>query len=159
MSGKMSSGKNRALGISRLKIGFIALFVIFGGLLAGTKYFDLSLVVEESMEQGVIEAVRQGVAEYAVISRGKGRSTIYPPLLDDAEPGAATPQNLFFSHILQRGIAVEGWEKTGQNEYRAPTGEKYVYDPRTGSFETRGSMAATDMEQSSKTPRLDGGGQ
>lgn len=158
MHEKSISGKSRSLGASRLEIGFLALFVIFGGLLAITKYLDLSLLVDGSMEQGVIQGVRQGIAAYAVESRDRGRASPYPPVLDEAEAGDATPQNLFFSRVLQRGIAVEEWKKTGPYEYRAPTGETFIYDPRTGSFATRVSMMAGGVDHSPQTTRPDVGG-
>ena len=154
---KMFSGKTRSLGFSRLEIGFLALLIVFGGLLATTKYLDLSILVDGSMEQGVIKAVQDGIAAYAGKSRDRGSASLYPPALDEAETGDATPQNLFFSNVLQRGIAVEGWTKAGQYEYRAPTGEKFIYDPQTGSFETHGSMTAKGMDHSSQTPQPDAG--
>ena len=144
---KTTAGKSRTLGISRLEMGFIALFVVFGGLLAATKYFDLSSLVAGSMDQGVVKAVREGVDAYSVNARTRGRTPIYPPILDDAKTGLANPQNLFFSHVLQRGIAVEGWVKEGTHEYRAPTGKTYIYDPQTGSFETRANMTAEDINR------------
>ena len=145
---KMSSGKIRSFGISRLKMGFFALLIAFGGLLAVTKYLDLSIVVKDSMDQGVIKAVRQGIAEYAERSRERNSTLLYPPVLDDAKIGKATPHNLFFSNVLQRGIAVEGWAKIGQYEYRTPRGEKLIYDPRTGDLQTHGSMTASTMDHS-----------
>jgi hypothetical protein len=152
---KIFSGKKRSLGISRLEIGFFALLIVFGGLLVTTKYLDLSILVDGSMEQGVIKAVREGIAAYAMESRDRGRTVLYPAMLDDAETGVATPQNLFFSNVLQRGIAVEGWTKAGQYEYRAPAGEKFIYDPQTGSFEMHGSMTAKGMDHSSQNRQPD----
>ncbi len=154
---KYFSGKARSLGISRLEIGFFALLIVFGGLLVVTKYLDLSILLEDSMDQGVVRAVRQGIAAYAVESRNRGNASLYPPLLDAAEAGAGTPHNLFFSNVLPKGIAVEGWEKAGQYEYQAPTGEKFFYDPQTGSFETHGNLTETGMDSSSQTPQSDAG--
>ncbi len=157
MHKKNFSGKTRSLGISRLEIGFFALLIVFGGLLVVTKYLDLSILLEDSMDQGVVRAVRQGIAAYAVESQNRGSPSLYPPVLDDAETGAGTPHNLFFSNVLPRGIAVEGWEKAGQYEYRAPIGEKFFYDPRTGSFETHGNLTETGIGRSSQTPQSDAG--
>ncbi len=151
---KTPSGKTRSLGITRLEMGFLALLIVFVGLLATTKYQDLSITVADSVEQGVIEALRQGVAAYAEKSRYRGSTLLYPSELDEAKIGAATPQNLFFANVLQKGIAVEGWAKTGRYEYRAPSGEMFEYDPQTGSFEVRGQMSEKVMghpSQSSQT--------
>jgi len=148
----MQSEKTRSLGSSRLKIGFLAILTLLGGLLAVTKYLDLSVTVEDSMEQGVITAVQEGISAYAEGSRDSGGALHYPAVLDDAKTGEATAQNLFFSNVLQRGIAVEGWTKTGQYEYRTPRGGRMVYDPRTGSFEIPGSMNGADGNPVSQIP-------
>lgn len=87
------------------------------------------------MEEGVVRAVRQGISTYAEDSHYQGRTSLYPPVLDDAESGDATAQNLFFSYVLERGIAVEGWTKAGVYEYGTPSGEKINYNPKTGSFQ------------------------
>ena len=153
----MFSGKHRFLRITRLETSFLAILLIFGGLLAISKYLELSGLVDGSMEQGVITAVRQGIAAYAAESRKRGSASLYPPALDEAGIGPATPQNLFFSNVLQRGIAVGGWSKTGGYEYRAPSGGLFVYDPATGKFEANEGMEALAMDQPSRTRQRDAG--
>lgn len=105
------------------------------GVLAITKYFDLSELTEDSMESGVIVAVQQGLAGYAEESRDIGRKPVYPEVLDNASLGDTGMRNPFFANVLERGIAVAGWSKTGINEYATPSGVGYVYNPDTGSFE------------------------
>jgi len=150
---KSFSSKAGSHGFSRLEIGFFALLVVFGGLLAFTKYQDLSRLVEGSMDEGVIKAVQQGIAAYADESRELGSTSLYPSKLDEAETGVSTPQNLFFSNVLPKGIAVAGWAKTGPNEYRAPSGKELVYDPQKGSFGAHRSRVATDMDHPASPPR------
>ncbi len=154
---KTPTGKTRSLGITRLEMGFLAILIIFVGLLAITRYQDLSITVADSMEQGVVMAVRQGVAAYAEKSRYRGSVSPYPSVLDEAKIGAATSQNLFFAYVLQKGIAVEGWTKAGHHEYRAPSGEMFDYDPQTGSFEARRGMSANSMDHSSQTRQTGAG--
>ena len=147
----MSPRKKLSLGITRLEMGFFAVLVIFGGLLATTKYLDLAIFVEDSMEQGVIEAVREGISAYREESLKRGGTSRYPPVLDGAETGRSTPQNLFFSKVLERGIAVEGWAKTNPYQYLTPSGTIFIYDPLTGNFDTHESATATDRVHSSQT--------
>ena len=135
----MISEKIRSLGITPLTFGFIALLVVFGGLLSITRYLDLSATVEGSMEPGVVRAVQQGIAAYAAASRDRGRTPIYPPVLDEAVAGHTRPQNPFFSSVLEGGIAVDGWVKAGRYEYRGPSEASFIYNPRTGSFEKHGT--------------------
>ena len=133
---KMSPNPGHSLGYTRLGVGFALLLIVFGTLLAVTKFLDLSALTEGSMDQGVIEAVRQGISAYAENAKDKDTaSSPYPAMLDEAEIGDATPQNLFFSHVLPKGIAATGWAKTGRYEYRSPSGNSYRYDPREGTFE------------------------
>ena len=149
------SAKTRSLGIARLQMGFFVLLVIFGGLLAVTKYLDLSVLVKGSMDQGVVRAIRQGIAAYAEESRDRGSTPLYPPVLDDAKAGQAAQQNPFFSTVLQRGVAVDGWAKVGRYEYRTPSGERYVYDPLTGEFNTRGTMTPPGINDASQVGQSD----
>jgi len=130
----MYSGHCQSDGYSRLEIAFMLVLALFVGLLAVTKYMEVSVDAEEAMEPGLITGVREGIAAYAEESKARGNSILYPLFLDDAKPGAATPQNLFFGRVLERGVAVTGWSKLEKNQYQAPSGKKIVYNPRTGAF-------------------------
>lgn len=122
-------------GYTRLGMAFAVVLVVFGVLLAVTKYLDLTDLTEGSMDEGVVKAVQQGISAYAKNSKGSGRpASPYPDVLDEADLGDSTPNNLFFFYVLPKGIAVEGWAKTGKNEYRSPSGGIYVYDSLSGTF-------------------------
>ena len=107
------------------------------GVLAVTKYFDLSELTEGSMESGVIVAVQEGLASYAEESRETGRQPVYPQTLDQAQMGETDMRNPFFANVLDRAVAVTGWSKTGKNTYTTPNGTGYVYDPATGQFDPK----------------------
>lgn len=107
------------------------------GILAVTKYLDLSELTEGSMESGVIVAVQEGLIGYAEESRDIGRQPVYPETLDQAQIGETDMRNPFFANVLDRGVAVTGWSKTGKNTYTTPNGTGYVYDPVTGQFDPK----------------------
>ncbi|MCP3670588.1 MAG: hypothetical protein GY814_09165 [Gammaproteobacteria bacterium] len=136
---------HRQSGASRLEIAFIAVMVISLGLFAYTKYVDISIASKASVEDGLIEAVRNGIHDYAVDSKKAGSSTLYPPFLDKAQLGAATPENMLFTFVTGKrifvgsGVAVDGWAKTATNQYTAPSGKKYLYTPKTGVFDISGA--------------------
>lgn len=149
---KMLPRRSHSLGYTRLEIGFALLLVVFGALLAVTKFRDLSVVVDGSMDQGIVDAVQQGISAYALESKeGEGDSSPYPSVLDEADIGDASPQNLFFFYVLPNGIAVEGWAKTDRYEYRAPSGETYIYDPHTGTFDAQAGTTDTPLDDPAKS--------
>lgn len=146
----MSLLNNRQSGATRLGAAFIALILVTVVLLAYTKYVEISTASKGSVENGVIQAVRMGLDDYAYESSKNKLSKPYPPRLDEASLGKATSNNLFFTLVLDKriavgsGIAVEGWSKTAKNAYVAPSGKQYVYDPETGVFDV--PAAATNKK-------------
>ena len=130
-----------SLGYTRLGMAFGVVLVVFGVLLAVTKFRDLTDLTEGSMDEGVVNAVQKGISAFAKSSKGSGRpASPYPDVLDEADVGPSTPNNLFFFYVLPKGIAVEGWAKTGRNEYRSPSGGSYVYDAQAGTFGLQGAI-------------------
>ena len=130
----MSMNNRKTAGPSRLKTAYILLFIAFIGVLGTTKYLELSTDAREAVEEGVVAAVRQGLADRDAFGNVPAA---HPDTLDTAEKGAATPSNRFFAHVLEKDIAVAGWSKTGTREYQAPSGIKYEYDPKKGTFEAK----------------------
>lgn len=131
-----------------MEIAFISLILVTVGLMAYIKYTEISVGSKTSVEEGMIEVIRIGIYDYAVASKKAGSAKLFPPFLDEAELGPASPNNLFFTFVTGKriavgsGIAVEGWIKTARNEYTAPSGKQYVYDPEKGVFDT----TATDKK-------------
>ena len=130
----MQKTASKSAGYSRLEIAFMLVLVIFVGLLAITKYLEISKDAEQAMEPGLIEGVRAGIASFAEEARDRGNSQLYPNVLDDAEPGPVTARDPYFGRVLDRGVAVEGWSKLAKNRYRTPSGKSVVYNPETGEF-------------------------
>jgi len=131
----MSPGNARPMGFTKLEVAFILVLVALVGMLAVTRFFDLSLTARQSVDTGVIAAVRQGISDYAMESRDLGRRPVYPPLLDHADTGEVTSHNRFFTQVIENGLAVSGSTKTGRHLYRGPNGESLSYDPNTGNFD------------------------
>ncbi len=145
----MNLRNHRQSGASRLEIAFIAVIVMTVALLAYIKYTEISIASKASVEDGLIEVIRNGIHDYAVDSKKAGSSVLYPPFLDEAKLGPATPKNVLFTFVTGKrifvggGIAVDGWVKTAKNRYTAPSGKKYVYSPRAGVFD----VSATDNKK------------
>lgn len=135
----MDSVTGNQFGASRLAVTFPLLLLALVVILGVTKYFELSGKAESSVEEGVVSAIRQGVADHAERARGSGQKRVFPVVLDTARVGRATMQNEFFGNVLERSIAVDGWEKMSEHEYKAPSGERYVYDPGRGTFTMSGT--------------------
>ncbi len=149
----MSSGNARPMGFSRLEIAFILVLIALVGIPAVTQFLDLSLTARQSVDQGVIAAVRKGIADYAQAARNFDRLPIYPPLLDRADTGAATPRNPFFTEVIEDGLAVSGWLKTGPHSYRGPKGELLNYDAQTGDFGTAPHDADAGAPGAAQSPQ------
>ncbi len=130
----MHNEHSSATGYSRLEIAFFLALLLLVGLPAVTKYFELSRDAEQAMEPGLIEGIRAGIAAYAEESLERGSSQRYPNVLDEAAPGPVTPRDPFFSRVLEKGVAVEGWSKLEKNQYRTPSGRRIVYNSQTGEF-------------------------
>ena len=147
----MNPGNSRLLGFSKLEIAFILVLVALVGVLAITRYLDLSVTARQSVDSGVVAAVRKGIADYALESQDRGRFPVYPPLLDQADIGEVTSRNPFFTHVVENGLAVIGWVKTGPDAYRAPDGESFTYVPGTGDFSAAANSIAPRMPRPSRT--------
>ncbi|MCB1861986.1 MAG: hypothetical protein KDI47_09680 [Gammaproteobacteria bacterium] len=130
----MQKRDSKSAGYTRLEIAFMLVLVILVGLLAVTKYLELSEDAEQAMEPGLIEGVRKGIASYAEEARDRGSSQLYPNVLDDAESGPVTARDPYFGRVLDRGVAVAGWSKLATNRYRTPSGKSVEYNPDTGEL-------------------------
>ncbi|MCB1856728.1 MAG: hypothetical protein KDI63_00545 [Gammaproteobacteria bacterium] len=138
-------------GYSRLEIAFFVVLFALVGTLAVTKYLDISRDAKLAMEPGLIEGVRKGISEFAEEAKHRGDLTPYPPVLDHATLGDSGQRNLFFDRVLDKGVAVAGWTKTGTNEYRTPSGDIIVYNPNSGEFAPAGSHATPGNGESQST--------
>ncbi len=124
-------------GYTIFEIIIVILIIAVLALTAVAFFYNIHGEAVQGGEQGVVGAVRSGLATYAVESQMLNRQPRYPEMLDDAESGAAAPDNLFFSTIVAPSINSD-WNKIDTNRYEGPTGVQYIYDQANGTF------AATD---------------
>lgn len=101
------------------------------------KFLDLSTEAELASRDGVVGAVRSGIALYRandmVTSGGAGS---YPTTLDAVADGAACTN--CFSTVLANGVNDSSWTKTNSTAYVFNDGTStytYTFDPTGGSFQ------------------------
>ncbi len=110
-----------------LLIGVLALVVL-------PTFFDFSGEAEQSVEEGVVGAVRSGISHYHLESSMQEREPPFPEELDTASNGGASTVNPFFDIVLESPIVSE-WQKNDLT-YTAPGGTVYTYNPTTGTFKS-----------------------
>ncbi len=103
------------------------------------KKIDFAAEAEKAAGQVInstVEAVKIGITIYTAQKAIKD-SVInsYPDKLDNAPAGSrASGSNKFFYFVLEGGI-TESWKKgSSVNEYVAPNGDIFRYDPGKGTF-------------------------
>ncbi len=113
----------------------LVLVIAILGILAVSalpKFIDLSGDAEQAATDGVVGAVRSGIALYRandMVQNGGAGS--YPTSLDaNADAACAT----CFDTVLAQGISDSDWSKAG-NVYTAPTEIDYTYNATNGTFQ------------------------
>ena len=111
-------------------------------LVAVPKYYDLSGQAKEASEQGVVGGVRSGILGYFVgrvvnTAPSAGLANKYPLRLDNVPAGeTCSVEAPCFIEVLAQGGITADWKKGGSVlEYIGPTGNLYVYEPATGTFD------------------------
>ena len=104
-------------------------------------FIDVSTNAKQSARDGVAGAVRSGVGLFKANDLVKnGPPGSYPATLDAQAAGAtAGPGNLFFTSILQQGVADKAWSKDGADPLKyifndGTTTYTYTYVPAAGTF-------------------------
>jgi len=100
-------------------IGILAVFAL-------PRYQGVEDEAQAAAEEGITGAVRAGIMTY------HANYGFFPPDLDEAEDGGASPANLFFDEVLEYGIS-DNWVKEGTT-YEGPAGGNYTYASADGSF-------------------------
>lgn len=106
------------------------------------KLLDVSTEAKQASRDGVIGAVRAGIALYRandMITSGTGTGS-YPATLDSASNAACGATNLCFTNVLSSGIDDPAWVKVSDTSYTFNDGKTtplftYTYGPTTGSFQ------------------------
>jgi prepilin-type N-terminal cleavage/methylation domain-containing protein len=119
-------------------IELILIIAILGilAISALPRFLDLSESTEETHRDGVVGAVRAGMAIFHAHRLADEETTVWPRRLDDQGDGACTE---CFSAVLESGVNDERWMRSddGLKYTFTTTGGKatnYAYDPSKGTF-------------------------
>lgn len=119
-------------------IELILVIVILGilAISALPRFLDLSESADETHRDGVVGAVRAGIALYHARHAAEEESPPWPTMLDDEEDGVCAD---CFSAVLEMGVNDARWVRSGGglNYTFTTTGGKvtsYTYDPSSGTF-------------------------
>jgi len=122
----------RCRGFSVVELTIIVVVIGVLAVIALPFFLDLRQESLQSAEDGVVGAVRSGIYNYLSESELLERLPRYPATLDDADNGAASEINPFYSFVLTNAIEGE-WSKAGLT-YTGPADGIYNYIPTTGQF-------------------------
>ncbi len=117
----------------------LVLVIAILGILAVSalpRFLDLSTDAHESARDGVVGAVRSGIALYRANNMVSGGSGAAPAVLDSMA-GTGDCVNCF-ADILTNGINADGWEKAAANNYTFVGGgatDSYLYNVTNGTFQ------------------------
>lgn len=124
------SARESGFALSELLVMVVVLGIL--SVVAVPAYVDLQKGARQSAEDAVVASVRTGILLAFAQSTVCGKPS-FPPVLDDAEDGAASAQNPLFASVLQPDGVLKSWSKRADT-YTGPTGARYRYDPSTGRF-------------------------
>jgi MSHA pilin protein MshA len=106
------------------------------------KFLDVSTQAKQASRDGVVGAVRAGIALYRandMVTSGTGTGA-YPATLDTIAPGACVgpPTAPCFATVLSNGIEDASWTKVSDTQYSFNDGTTtvtYTYSPTNGTFQ------------------------
>ena len=118
----------------------LVMVIVILGILAAVaipRYFNLQTQAQQSAEDGVVGAVRAGIATYYANQCATG-TCAYPAALDGASAAACSATNPCFDNVLAQGGITEDWTKaagTEEGDYTCDaTTHTYQYESTAGSF-------------------------
>jgi prepilin-type N-terminal cleavage/methylation domain-containing protein len=107
------------------------------------QFIDVSTSAANAARDGVVGAVREGVALYRANDLVAGNAGDFPATLDTSIGGVASPANLLFGTVVQNGIEDNGWTKDSDSQYtysKSGVTSTCTYtvdntvDPKVGTF-------------------------
>ena len=103
------------------------------------KFLNVSTQAKQASRDGVVGAVRAGIALYRandmVVNGGTGA---YPGTLDTGSNAACGTTNLCFGVVLTNGITDANWTRVSDTDYSFNDGTAtttYAYSPTNGTFQ------------------------
>ena len=98
------------------------------------RFLDISDETESAACDGVVGAVRAGVAIFHADAIVNNTTPVWPATLDAAADGDCTATNACFGSVLESGVTND-WSKTSLAYTCMPTGDTFTYVPATGVFQ------------------------
>ncbi len=128
-----------------MKKGFtlieLVLVITILGILAVSalpSFINISTQAEQASRDGVVGAVRAGVAlQRANDLVQNGPPGTYPATLDASANAACSATNLCFGTVLSQGVADGSWTRVSGTSYTFTDGTStftYTYTPASGTF-------------------------
>ena len=118
-------------GFTLIELVMVILVLGILAIMAIPKFTNLTVSANNAAEQGVVGAVRAGIATYIAANNGP-----VPPKLDPAAVGACTDLNICFGTVLTDGVAGGGWSKATATTYTqlGNNTSTYTHTVGTGAF-------------------------
>jgi prepilin-type N-terminal cleavage/methylation domain-containing protein len=98
------------------------------------RFLDISDEAENAARDGVVGAVRAGVAIFHADAIVNNTTPVWPATLDSASDGACAAANVCFDSVLESGV-TDDWSKAGFVYTYVPTGDTFTYTPASGMFQ------------------------
>lgn len=99
------------------------------------RFLDISDEAENAARDGVVGAVRAGVAIFHADAIVNNTTPVWPAALDSASAGACTSANVCFDAVLESGVTSD-WSKGAGDVYTyTPTSDTFTYTPASGTFQ------------------------
>lgn len=95
------------------------------------RFLDISDEAESAARDGVVGAVRAGIAIYHADAIVNNTTPVWPATLDANADGACAT---CYSTVLEAGVSSD-WSKAGLVYTYTPTSDTFTYVPATGVFQ------------------------
>lgn len=129
----------RHKGFTLIEVVLLILVLGILAVLALPRYLDLSAEAELTAKDGVVGAVRAGIAMHRAEEMiATGAAGAYPDKLDDVSNDTACGEGKpCFSNVVIHSVEDARWRKVNDTTYSFSSGTKvttYRYDQKKGTF-------------------------
>lgn len=98
------------------------------------RFLDLSDETDDAARDGVVGAVRAGIAIFHADAVVNNTTPDWPETLDSAVDGDCNETNMCFGAVLESGV-TDNWSKAAMVYTYKPTGDTFTYNPVDGTFQ------------------------